>query len=239
MSEPNAGGRFQFISIQAPGDSNDRSSRRLARSHAVRRALENKRKLQQDSRDNFRVTTSKDASRSPGNNETCAKISGALFCSVSTGALDPFQTLAVDSSRLQILLSNYKARQAPEPVFSVAEELAFQSFRSVFRTGMVDPALINAVMLSLAFAVTGGCIDRECLEYQGHAISYIRERMGSLGEATSESNIGAILLLAGVEARLGMKSHVQLHMDAVQQLLNTCRAEGIYLTGGIKRAIFW
>lgn len=92
-----------------------------------------------------------------------------------------------------------KARQAPEPVFSVAEELAFQSFSSVFRTGLVDPALLNAVMLSLAFAVTEGSIDRECLSYQSQAISYIREKMNFLEEATSESTIGAILLLAGVE----------------------------------------
>lgn len=92
-----------------------------------------------------------------------------------------------------------KARQAPEPVFSVAEDLAFQNFRSVFRTGFVDPALLNAVMLSFAFAVTGGSIDRECLEYQGQAISYIRKKISSLGEATSESTIGAILLLTGVE----------------------------------------
>jgi hypothetical protein len=92
-----------------------------------------------------------------------------------------------------------KARQAPEPVFSIAEELAFQNFRAVFRTGLVDPALLNAVMLSLSLAVTGGTVDQECLGYQGKAIHYIRQKMSSLDEATSESNIGAILLLAGVE----------------------------------------
>jgi hypothetical protein len=92
-----------------------------------------------------------------------------------------------------------KARLAPEPVFSVAEALSFQNFRAVFRTGLVDPALLNAVMLSLALAVTGGSIDQECLGYQGQAISLIRGKMSSLDEATSESTIGAILLLAGVE----------------------------------------
>ena len=107
-------------------------------------------------------------------------------------------SLKTASDRLTINGSD-KARQAPEPVFSVAEELAFQNFRSVFRTGLVDPALLNAVMLSFAFAVTGGSINRECLGYQGQAISYIREKMSSLDEATSESTIGAILLLAGVE----------------------------------------
>ena len=91
-----------------------------------------------------------------------------------------------------------KARQAPEPVFSVAEGLAFQNFQAVFRTGLVDPALLNAVMLSFAFAVTEGSIDSECLIYQGQAIGFIRERMSFPEEATSESTIGAILLLAGV-----------------------------------------
>ena len=94
-----------------------------------------------------------------------------------------------------------KARRAPEPVFSVAEDLAFQSFHSVFQTGLADPALLNAVMLTLAFAVTGGSVDRECLVYQGEAISRIRERLGSGDEASSVSTIGAILLLAGVEVR--------------------------------------
>jgi hypothetical protein len=42
-----------------------------------------------------------------------------------------------------------------------------------------------------------------------------------------------------IQARLGMTSQVQLHMGAVQQLLEMCRTQGIYLTGGIKRAIFW
>ncbi|OKL63696.1 hypothetical protein UA08_00716 [Talaromyces atroroseus] len=237
-SEPVAAARFQFISVR---DSKDRITRRLARSHAVKQALENKRKLQQESRDNFRVTTSKDRPRNlMTKKRTCTSSpTASLLSPLSAGTLDPFQTLAVDSSRLQTLLGNYKARQAPEPVFSVEEELAFQNFRSVFRTGLVDPALQNAVMLSFAFAVTGGSIDRECLGYQGQAISYIREKMSSLDEATSESTFGAILLLAGVEARLGMTSQVQLHMGAVRQLLDICRTKGVYLTGGIKRAIFW
>lgn len=95
-----------------------------------------------------------------------------------------------------------KARQAAEPVFSVADELAFHSFREVFQTGLDDPALLNAVMLTFAFAATEGTIDRECLGYQIEAMGYIRERMSSLDRATSASTIGAILLLAGVEVSI-------------------------------------
>ncbi|KAL3479278.1 hypothetical protein BJX99DRAFT_268676 [Aspergillus californicus] len=232
-------GQFQFITMQSPEDAKDRTQRRLARSHAVKHALETKRRQQQRCRTNFRVTTLKET----GSPRKVVSISRPLplFSSPSASALDPFQTLAVDSSRLQILLGDYRARQAPEPVFSIVEELAFQNFYSVFRTGFDDPALLNAVMLSFAFAVTGGSLDRECLRYQGQAISYIRERMGvgSLREAISEATIGAILLLAGVEARLGMTPQVQFHMGAVQQLLGICQERGVYLTGGIKRAIFW
>ncbi|KFY62066.1 hypothetical protein V496_04752 [Pseudogymnoascus sp. VKM F-4515 (FW-2607)] len=227
------GEHFQFISIQSPDDAKNKTTRRLAQSHAVKRALRIKRMLQQNTGDNFRVTTSEDHCKARR-----LVYTGSLdksFCS----RFDPFETLPVDSSRLQILLGNYNARQAPEPVFSVAKELAFQNFFAVFRTGLVDSALLNAVMLSLVFSATGGSIDYECLGYQGQAITYIRMKMSSLVEATSESTIGAILLLAGVEARLGKADQVQIHMNAVQQLLEICREKGIFLTSGIKRAIFW
>ena len=92
-----------------------------------------------------------------------------------------------------------KARQSAEPVFTFAEDMTFHNFHSVFRTGMVDPAVLNAVMLTFTFAVTDCIITRECLRYQGQALSHIRQKMTSLDQATSESTIGAILLLAGVE----------------------------------------
>ncbi|KAH8911619.1 hypothetical protein BR93DRAFT_924295 [Coniochaeta sp. PMI_546] len=237
--KPIDGLQFRFISVQDPDDAKDQIKRRLARSHAVKQALGRKRKLQQESRDNFVAMTCKEnTNRLASKTRRTRPLTPSLF-SLAAGVLDPFQTLAVSSSRLQVLLSNYKARRAPEPVFSFAEELAFQSFRSVFRTGLVDPAVLNAVMLSLAFAVNGESLNGECLGYRGQAIRHIRQKMNSMGEATSESTIGAILLLAGIEARLGMTSQVQLHMGAVQHLLKTCQTEGIRLTSGIKRAVFW
>ncbi|RAH51160.1 uncharacterized protein BO95DRAFT_492313 [Aspergillus brunneoviolaceus CBS 621.78] len=241
-------GEFQFIAIQVNEPVKDKATRRRARSHALKKALERKRKDQQRSMTNFILTTFEDPNLNPDYNDpvetakACAMTRDsppAPILSLLSDALDPFQTLAVDSSRLHALLGDYRARQAPEPVFSVAEELAFQSFRSVFRTGFHDPALINAVMLTLAFAVTGGSLDQECLRYQGQAITYIRERMDSEHDAASEAVIGAILLIAGVGARLGLKAQVELHMGAVQQLLKICRRKSIHLTPGIQRAIFW
>lgn len=105
----------------------------------------------------------------------------------------------MDELTIDFLLD--KVKRAPEPVFSTAEQLSFQSFHSVFQTGLVDPALLNAVMLSFAFEIAGGYMDRECLLYQGQAIGYLREKMNSPDEAASEPTIGTILLLAGVEVR--------------------------------------
>jgi hypothetical protein len=91
------------------------------------------------------------------------------------------------------------ARQAAEPVFSVEDEISFQTFRSIFRTDLDDLALSNAVMLTFAFGETGGSINQECLGYLNKATKSIRQRMSSLEDAASIATMGAILLLAGVE----------------------------------------
>jgi hypothetical protein len=91
-------------------------------------------------------------------------------------------------------------RQAAEPVFSVKEDdLEFQTFESVFLTGVDDPALLNAVMLTFALGVTDGNINQECLGYLNRATKSIRERMNPPENAASVAVLGAILLLAGVE----------------------------------------
>lgn len=94
------------------------------------------------------------------------------------------------------------ATQAAEPVFSIKDEVVFQTFESVFRgPDLDDPALSNAVMLTFAFAVTDGSINQECLGYLNKATKSIREKMDSPDKAASANVIGAILLLAGVEVR--------------------------------------
>lgn len=158
---------------------------------------------------------------------------------VSPSVYGPFETLFGDSPRLRTLLSHGAARCAAEPVFSVADPVLFQDFGSVFRTDIDDPALLNAVKLTFALAVTGGNMDSECIGYQTQALAGVRERMSSPDTALSLPTLGAILLLAGVEARLGMRWQVQLHMSAIRRLLDMGQSKTIYLTDGIKRAIFW
>jgi len=125
LTETLSAGHFHFISIQAPDHAKDQITRRLARSHAVKQALENKRKLQQESGDNFRVTTSKDEPRRMVSKRTRTITLATPLFSLSAGTLDPFQTLAVDSSRLQTLLGDCK--------LLVAENYLRQTYNEYFR----------------------------------------------------------------------------------------------------------
>lgn len=93
-----------------------------------------------------------------------------------------------------------KLKQAAEPIFSVGDELVLLNFHSIFRTGLADPALLNATMLTFAFAASG-TIDQEFLRYQSQALTSIRLRIESPDRATSESTVGAILLMAGIDVR--------------------------------------
>ncbi|KAF4335648.1 hypothetical protein FBEOM_10485 [Fusarium beomiforme] len=232
--------QFQFVS-QTPNETTDKAAKRVARSHAMKQALQKKRQLQQASMQNFSVRTVEDERKQARSqrNKKCDKQLIPSPASLSASMLDPFQSLAVDSKRLQILLNDFHARQAPEPVFTVEDESGFQNFHSVFRAGLVDPALLNALMLSLAFTANRGIINKECLEYRIQAVQHIRQTLNTLDKAVSESTIGAILLLVGVEARLGAIAQVQLHLGAVQYLLWACQTASVNLTEGIKRAIFW
>ncbi|KAH8901222.1 hypothetical protein GQ53DRAFT_835105 [Thozetella sp. PMI_491] len=234
---------FEFISVQNPEEAKDREKRRQARSHALKYSLKNKRLRQKaESTDSFpkqiwQPTQTGLALVLPG-----AKSQQVLLAPLYTPSAsvpDPFKTLAVDSSKLKQLLDQYVTPQSIEPIFTIEDEVAFQTFRSVFRTGLDDPALLNAIMLAFTFGASGGTIDQQCLDYKGQAIHYIRERMNGPIRAPMEPILGAILLIAGVEARLGMRAQVQIHMKGIQQLLTASASAGVHLSDGIKRAIFW
>ncbi len=67
---------------------------------------------------------------------------------------------------------------------------------SVFRTDLNDPALLNAVKLTFAFAVTGGNVDQECLDYQSRSDEHNTERIGSPETALSLPTLGLSCLPA-------------------------------------------
>ena len=100
---PFSGGQFHFISIQNP---DDRTARRLARSHAVAQGIENKRKLQQKMGLNFHAVSLKGDLGQPARKRKRDQALVAPLCSVS--APSPFQMLAAESPRLQALFSRRK-----------------------------------------------------------------------------------------------------------------------------------
>ncbi|KAI9164011.1 Serine/threonine-protein phosphatase 6 regulatory ankyrin repeat subunit C [Paramyrothecium foliicola] len=216
----------------------NRDNKRLARSHAVKQALRTKREAQQQSGDNFRaafvkpdaMALRKDRSNVVENASRLTPLLGVL--------LDPVQALVADSPELQAWCSRRRRVEGNELVFSTADELVLHNFRTIFRTGLHDMALLSAAMLTFSFAATGSTND-EFLRYRGQALHSIRVKMVSPENAASEVTMGAILLLARMETRFSVPGQVQMHLNAIKQLLAVSRTHGIHLTDQIKRAIFW
>lgn len=260
MSEP----EYYFVTNSSSGGGRDEQALSKCRSHAVKRALHQQRLQREQQLDNFRVITAvppirKDGSarrrpkkdqRAEGSSQRGSVATAAppsqtsrsrVVLSpgrpISPNVLDPFGTLAVDSARLQFFLRQEIAQQATEPICSVGD-LAFQNFRRIFRCGFEDPALLNAIMLAMALAHSGS-VDRECLEYQSKALTFVGRQIHSPERGTREATMGAILLLAGVDARLGNRAQVEVHMRGLHDLLSSCVASATVLSHGIKRAIFW
>ncbi|KAJ5595071.1 uncharacterized protein N7459_001279 [Penicillium hispanicum] len=200
-NELNSNNQFHFISMQSPKDQG-RTARRLVRSHAVARGLENKRRRQQKLGHNFHPVSLKDVTGQSTSTSDQGQGRAEPLCSLSTSTPGPLQMLAAESPRLQALSSSLRSRQSREPAFSVSDELVLQNLPSILRKGQDDRALLSAVMLTFSFAAAAGEIDCECLQYQGEALSCIRQSISSLEKATTESTLGAILLLAGIEVRI-------------------------------------
>src|ERR1700759_3577735 len=83
-----------------------------------------------------------------------------------------------------------------------------QEFRSVFRTGLHDPALLNAVLLTASFAVADGAFESDSLHYQTEAIKALQQQIRDSDAARTISTLGTILLLAGIEVRNHVSSLV-------------------------------
>lgn len=100
-----SGDNFHFVSAQAPG-SND--SKRRARSHAVKQALQRKRNGQLESQNNFRIISSESIAEDAALKKRMIRKGTSVVRAPSACMLDPFQVLAVDSRRFQRLLYDSK-----------------------------------------------------------------------------------------------------------------------------------
>ncbi|KAH8678548.1 putative N-ethylmaleimide reductase [Xylariales sp. PMI_506] len=253
-----SGTKFRFISVQNPAEPKDRKAQSLARSHAVTQALKNKRRYQQESGQNFRVTTLEDNTGRRLRNDAPMHHIFASPLSLFGSVLENVHMIVTKSTKLKNLVHRHQKpvlfdtsysqlispkstetnRQAIEPIFTVGDELVLQNFHTVLQTSTNDVAFLSAIMLTYVFAITGK-FDYDCLTYQSQALKSIRTRMESPDKATSESTLAAIILLAGIEAQLRIPFNVQFHMGAIQQLLNISETRGVLLSDEIKRAIFW
>jgi hypothetical protein len=201
---------FQFITFENAEDIKDPSKKRTARSYVIKRGLQKKRDKRFQQLDHFNNITFPEESRS----NSAASPSPAVAIDVQK--LDPFDTLPVDESKLQILLRHRmstrpqpfansdkyiaRAQQAVEPVFSISDPYSFQSVDVAFKNGFADPAFSNATMCAILFAENSHTFTPDVLHYQGQAIQHINKHLKA--SSYLDSTIGAILLLVGIEVCL-------------------------------------
>ena len=123
-------------------------------------------------------------------------------------------TVRVISSRLQIsrallglctdqigntLTKEALARQAGEAVINFNSKMGFQGLHTVYQSNIADPVLLNAILLTLTFAVHSNPTNTKFLTYKGETLRWINERLQDPQRIAVPATIGAILLLIGVE----------------------------------------
>lgn len=121
-----SGAEFLFIPIK---NSNDRTTKRLARSHAVACGLRNKRKLQQSSGRNFHVLC---PANNKGQSASKAKQDEALIAppSIAVGFSDPLQMMAAESPILRVLLRGKLLETTRCPTMAHKIQKSFDNLRS-------------------------------------------------------------------------------------------------------------
>ena len=197
--------QLSFITISDQESIKDPAKQQLARTQAIKHSLQRKRRQLQLTSKNFvdetPITISQRRKKRTKDGVDEASKLPVASASFRTSAADPFDTLTIDANRLTQLLRHSSARQAGEPVFSVNDAIDYQGLKSVFHSGLEDPALSAALCLTLAFAANGGAMDRECSAYRLKCIQHVNEKLSDPAEAASTTTIGTILLLVGVEVR--------------------------------------
>ena len=207
--------QLAFIVVSDQSAIKDPARQQLARTQAIKNALQDKRRRLQLTNDNFVQEKPNDTgrrrkAREIEDDEDVVELPrrSAAF---ESGKVDPFETLAIDTSRLATLLRHSSARQAGEPVFSVNHPSDYQGLRSVFSAGIEDPALAFAICLKLALAANGGKLDEECSAYKLKAIQWVNARISNPAEAASTTTVGAVLLLVGVAVSSPIRCSVLDH----------------------------
>jgi len=100
---------YQFITFQDPHTLRSRGTQRLIRSHGVRKSLQTRRKKLLQANENFRAVEFTQTQPSPA-----GKLLSPRTSSIAINELDPFESLAVNSLRLQTLINHSMSRSKSE-----------------------------------------------------------------------------------------------------------------------------
>lgn len=229
-----------------PGLGKDIQKQQLARTHGIRNAFRKRYQGQQDASTDLHEihqhANDRDSDKQGAvQGESDQKIHDLPKWSscLAVCNIDPFETLPVNASRLTALLHLQSSQHAGEPVFSLRSRNDCRVFYKVFDAGLQDAALANALCLTLKFAANDHALDKECIDYYARSIRQISRKLSDPPQAASVNTLGAVLLLIGIEGRLGNQTAAQAHLHGVEQIMSLCNERGVLLGHSIKRAAFW
>ncbi|KAJ4301720.1 hypothetical protein N0V90_003813 [Kalmusia sp. IMI 367209] len=211
-------------------DEQRRTKKRAVRSHVVRRTVERK-------RGNFRNTSARRLEDERHEAHSDSPTPRDRITALNYEMLDPFESLAVDQSRLQSLLRHPSAQQAVEPVFSITNPYSFHDLHEAYANAFTDPAFSNALMCAISLTKNNYIFTPDVLHYQGLAIDHINRQLNT--HTSYECTIGAILLLVGVEWRTTSHDTARVHLKGIEKLVQICESERHTLSASVRRGIFW
>jgi hypothetical protein len=234
---------YTFITVLDPEEAGAKRQHQQARTHAIRNAVQRKRRRMQQTQKNFiqhrvpGVQSPPLETRHASPQTLVPPIWGSWHPSLDT--IDPFDSLAVHTRRLTTLLCHGASRQAGEPVFNVSASHDWQRFQDVCPDPFQNPAVVHAICLTLAYAVNGGRMNAECLLYRLRAVQEINVQLSDPIQAVSSSVMTTVLLLAGIDARDGDAASAQAHLGGMVQIMQVCDEQRSPLGHALKRAMYW
>lgn len=119
--------------------------------------------------------------------------------------------------------------QASSPLMAINDTVSHSSYLSaILSIGLGNPAFFNALLSSIAFAVSPAEVSTEALAYKGEAIRILNDELRDRGEAIDEVSIATIAGLANFEVRIWSPPAIRPPQRSICSLANSAALATVY-----------
>ncbi|KAF2678957.1 hypothetical protein K458DRAFT_121534 [Lentithecium fluviatile CBS 122367] len=233
---------FHFVTINHPSEAKDHQRQTGLRQHAIRTGL---RKQQADSakRNNNFVVMKMDAQTRKPKKKPRGKEIVKIPKPIDADLLDPFDALYGSGKRLRMLMlqKSLKPFGELESRPTDAERVYSHGMNAIFLGSLTEPTMFHAMSLVLSLATSSKVPTLTALEHRGAMVKDVRKRMADAKLVPSISTLCAMLLLIGYEYRVdgSNASNIEVHIRAIQNVLNLTRTANAAISNALRRALYW